>query len=50
VTILTEASTLLSPLVVIPAQIGSSPWLEGGIFVVLAGAVLFAVCRSSRRN
>lgn len=32
------------------AQVGSKPWLEGAIFVLLAGAVLFAICRSSSRN
>ena len=37
-------------LLAVPAQVGGSPWLEGGIFVILMGAVLFAICRSSNRN
>ncbi len=32
------------------AQVGSKPWLEGGLFVLLVGAVLVAICRSSGRN
>ena len=45
-----DAIPLLSGLAMVPAQVGSRLWLEGLIFAVLAGAVLYAVCRSSNRN
>jgi hypothetical protein len=48
------ASLLSEPLAfvptVLPAQAGSNMIVNGAIFAVLAGAVIFAVCRSSNRN
>jgi hypothetical protein len=42
---------MIKPVVsLVLAQVGSTPWLEGAIFVLLTGAVLFAICRSSGRN
>lgn len=35
---------------VVPAQAGSNMIVNGAIFAALAGAVIFAVCRSSNRN
>lgn len=38
------------PLLLPVAQgLGRIPWLDAGIVVALAGAAIFAVCRSSRR-
>lgn len=34
----------------IPAQLASGTIVNGVLFAVLAGAVIFAVCRSSSRN
>ena len=45
-----DPTVLLSGLTTVPAQVGSRLWLEGLIFVALAGVVLFAVCRSSNRS
>ena len=35
---------------IIPGQMGQSILINGILFVVLMGATLFAICRSSRRN
>ncbi len=44
-----DSAAALLP-VILPAQAGSGLIVNGVLVAALAGAVIFAVCRSSRRN